>query len=48
LHGTFRRDVAQDSIVIGVPAYRDPAEVSLPKITVMPFKKERPSWQLPA
>jgi hypothetical protein len=32
--------------MIGVPAYRDPGEVRLAKILVMPFKKQRPTWQL--
>lgn len=38
LHGTFRLDVPQDSITIGVPAYLDPAEVTLPKLVVMPLR----------
>jgi sterol desaturase/sphingolipid hydroxylase (fatty acid hydroxylase superfamily) len=37
LHGTLRLNVPQDAITIGVPAYRDPKEVTLPKILVMPF-----------
>ncbi|HZU34431.1 MAG TPA: sterol desaturase family protein, partial [Gemmataceae bacterium] len=32
LHGTFRLDVPQEDITIGVPAYRNPAEVTLPRI----------------
>ncbi len=47
LHGTLKRDIKQSEIVIGVPAYRDSCDVTLPKITVMPFTRERPSWQLP-
>jgi hypothetical protein len=30
-----------------VLAYRDPAEVTLPKLLEMPFLPQRPSWQLP-
>ena len=47
LHGTLRLNVPQDEITIGVPAYRDPAEVGLTKILKMPFGEERPAWQLP-
>lgn len=38
LHGTFRLDVPQDAITIGVPAYLGPGEVTLPKIMVMPLR----------
>lgn len=47
LHGTLRLDVPQDEITIGIPAYRDPAEVTLPKIVAMPFGEQRPTWELP-
>ncbi|MBA3713349.1 MAG: sterol desaturase family protein [Pyrinomonadaceae bacterium] len=47
LHGTLRRDVPQDEIIIGVPAYRAPEEVELKKILALPFGKERPAWLLP-
>ena len=47
LHGTLNTQVPQDEIIIGVPAYREPAEVVLEKILVMPFEKQRPSWELP-
>lgn len=38
LHGTFRLDVPQESITIGVPAYRSPDDVTLPKIVLMPLR----------
>lgn len=41
LHGTFRLDVPQESITIGVPAYLDPADVTLPKIVAMPLRPTR-------
>lgn len=44
LHGTLRLDVPQETIVIGVPAYRDPEELSLPRILAMPFRGQRRSW----
>ncbi|GAC1660016.1 MAG: sterol desaturase family protein [Acidobacteriaceae bacterium] len=47
LHGMLRLNVPQDAITIGVPAYREPEEVTLEKIVVMPFAEERPTWQLP-
>jgi sterol desaturase/sphingolipid hydroxylase (fatty acid hydroxylase superfamily) len=47
LHGTLRLDGPQAEIVIGVPAYRDPAELTLADILIMPFTAERPTWQLP-
>ncbi len=47
LHGTLREDVPQAEIVIGVPAYRRPEEVTLPKVVRMPFEEQRPTWQLP-
>jgi sterol desaturase/sphingolipid hydroxylase (fatty acid hydroxylase superfamily) len=46
LHGTLRLNVPQRAITIGVPAYRDPAEVTLPHVLTLPFEEQRPSWQL--
>jgi sterol desaturase/sphingolipid hydroxylase (fatty acid hydroxylase superfamily) len=37
LHGTLRLDVPQDAITIGVPAYREPADVGLVSLLAMPF-----------
>jgi sterol desaturase/sphingolipid hydroxylase (fatty acid hydroxylase superfamily) len=47
LHGTLRLDVAQAEIEIGVPAFRDPDEVTLPHLLEMPFVEQRPTWLLP-
>ena len=48
LHGTLKLGVPQDEIVVGVPAYRDPAEVGLTDILKLPFVgAERPTWHLP-
>lgn len=44
LHGTLRLDVPQDEITIGVPAYREPEEVGLREILVLPFVEQRPAW----
>lgn len=37
VHGTFRLDVPQHEIVIGVPEYRAPWQVSLARILALPF-----------
>lgn len=47
LHGTLRLNVPQQEITIGVPAYREHKEVTVGKILLMPFGRERPAWQLP-
>jgi sterol desaturase/sphingolipid hydroxylase (fatty acid hydroxylase superfamily) len=47
LHGTLRLNVPQEEINIGVPAYRQPEEVGLAKILVMPFGEERATWLFP-
>jgi sterol desaturase/sphingolipid hydroxylase (fatty acid hydroxylase superfamily) len=47
LHGTLKLNVPQDEITIGVPAYRDPGEARLIRVLMMPFRKQRPTWQLP-
>jgi sterol desaturase/sphingolipid hydroxylase (fatty acid hydroxylase superfamily) len=47
LHGTYRLDVPQDAITIGVPAYHDPKEVTLPKVLKMPFTARREDWRSP-
>jgi sterol desaturase/sphingolipid hydroxylase (fatty acid hydroxylase superfamily) len=47
LHGTLRLDVPQGEIVIGVPAWQDPADVTLPRIVAQPFRPQPESWTLP-
>jgi sterol desaturase/sphingolipid hydroxylase (fatty acid hydroxylase superfamily) len=47
LHGTLLLNVPQDELTIGVPAFRDPAETTFPKLVAMPFVEQRDSWQLP-
>ena len=46
LHGTATLDVPQDAITIGVPAYRDPAELTLVGLLLMPFRRQR-AWPEP-
>lgn len=45
LHGTLRLNVAQGAITIGVPAYRDPEDLTLRKSVRLPFVEQRP-WRL--
>ncbi len=44
LHGTLLLDVPQDQIEIGVPAYRDPRDVSFGKLQLRPFQQQRDDW----
>ncbi|CAH1001496.1 hypothetical protein LEM8419_02399 [Neolewinella maritima] len=46
LHGSHRTDVPQEQITIGIPAWQDPAELTVPKLHTMPLAAIRP-WQLP-
>lgn len=46
-HGTLRLNIPQEAITIGIPAYRQPDEVTLGKTLAMPFAAQRPTWQLP-
>ena len=47
LHGTLKLNIPQEEITIGIAAYREPYEVTLPKIINMPFQEPRDSYQLP-
>jgi sterol desaturase/sphingolipid hydroxylase (fatty acid hydroxylase superfamily) len=46
VHGTFVDDVPQSEIVIGVPAFQSPRDVTLPKSLAMPLHP-LPPWRLP-
>ncbi len=41
MHGTLRLDVPQAAITIGVPAWRDPRELTFPDLLRMPIRSER-------
>ncbi|WP_084698393.1 sterol desaturase family protein [Muricoccus aerilatus] len=45
LHRTFCWDVAQRDLRIGVPAYRDPADLRLRPSLEMPFHPQRDAWR---
>lgn len=47
LHRTLRLNVPQDHVTIGVPAFRDPEELTLDNLMKMAFTEDRPSWHLP-
>ncbi|MDQ2979621.1 MAG: sterol desaturase family protein, partial [Acidobacteriota bacterium] len=44
LHRTLRLNVPQSEVVVGVPAYRDPGDVTLPRILAVPFSRQRDDW----
>jgi sterol desaturase/sphingolipid hydroxylase (fatty acid hydroxylase superfamily) len=47
LHGTLRLNVPQRAITIGVPAFQDPADVTLAKMIALPFEPQRRYWVAP-
>ncbi len=47
LDRTVRLDIPQDAIGIGVPAYRDPHELTFFRLLAMPFVRQRTEWHLP-
>ena len=47
LHGTLRLNVKQSDVVIGVPAYLDPADNKFVNLLILPFRKQRKYWRLP-
>jgi sterol desaturase/sphingolipid hydroxylase (fatty acid hydroxylase superfamily) len=47
LHGTLRLNVPQRAIAIGIPAFSEPTDVTLPKMVALPFEPLRPYWVRP-
>lgn len=47
LHHSFRVDVVQQAIAIGVPAYRDPAGQGVLASLALPFARQRDAWSAP-
>ena len=45
LHRTMLLNVSQQSITIGVPAYRNPQELTLGKVLTLPFRHLRDAWR---
>ena len=44
LHRTFRLDVPDEAVVIGVPAYLDAREVTIGRFLTLPFRRQRDDW----
>lgn len=44
LHGTYRMDVPDERIVIGVPAYQKEGDVTLGRMLALPFVEQRDDW----
>lgn len=44
LHRTLRLEVPQERIVIGVPAYDSPTDVTIGKMLLLPFRRQRSDW----
>ncbi len=44
LHRTFRLDIPQDRIAVGVPGYREPEETGLRASLLLPFIRQRNAW----
>jgi sterol desaturase/sphingolipid hydroxylase (fatty acid hydroxylase superfamily) len=47
LHRTILLNVPQAEVTIGVPAYRDQRQVTIGKILLLPFVRQRADWVLP-
>jgi len=47
LHGTILLNVPQAAITIGVPAYAAPSDVTIGKILLLPFRRQRRDFHLP-
>jgi sterol desaturase/sphingolipid hydroxylase (fatty acid hydroxylase superfamily) len=46
LHRTLILCVPQDAVTVGVPAYRDPRDVTIGRILLLPFKRQRRDFHL--
>ena len=45
LHRTVLLSVPQEKVVVGVPAYRAPEDVTIGRILWMPFRRQRDDWR---
>ncbi len=46
LHGTLVLSVPQQSVRIGVPAYERPEDVTIGRILLLPFRRQRRDWHV--
>ena len=44
LHRTLRLDIPQETLTIGLPAWRDPRELGAAHLIALPFVRQRPAW----
>jgi sterol desaturase/sphingolipid hydroxylase (fatty acid hydroxylase superfamily) len=44
LHGTLKQFDADENLIVGVPTYRNPEELTAETILIMPFCEEKPAW----
>jgi sterol desaturase/sphingolipid hydroxylase (fatty acid hydroxylase superfamily) len=47
LHRTVLLSMPQEKIVVGVPAYAEPEDVTIGRILSMPFRRQRDDWTGP-
>ncbi len=47
LHRSLRLNVPQSAIIIGIPAYQEPADNTLWNVLVLPFRRQRGYWRWP-
>jgi sterol desaturase/sphingolipid hydroxylase (fatty acid hydroxylase superfamily) len=45
LHRTLRLDVPQERVIVGVPAYDMPNDVTIGKMLLLPFRSQRNDWR---
>jgi sterol desaturase/sphingolipid hydroxylase (fatty acid hydroxylase superfamily) len=45
LHGTLKQFDADENVIVGVPGYRNPQELTAERILIMPFCEEKPAWE---
>lgn len=46
LHGTLCRDVPQEAIAMGLPAYRSDEDAALDTIMTLPFRRQKDAWKI--
>lgn len=44
LHRTRRREPSNETLTIGLPAWREPRELGLVRLLALPFRHQRPAW----
>ena len=47
LHRSLRLNVPQSAIIIGIPAYQEPADNTLWNVLALPFRRQRDYWRWP-